>query len=104
MYTDQQIANMNQEQLKAAILQLQGGAVQVASATEQKPVTMSDVKKVIAETVANVIVAQQPKAVSFTESFLEKHQISPQVAGVIAVSAIGSVVEIIKALLQILVK
>ena len=101
MYTQDQINSMSQDQLKAALSSLQGMG---SSTNDTSAATPTDLKTFIQQEIAAALDNQQPKAVSFTENFLEKHQVSPQVAAAIAVGAIGGVVEIIKALLPILFK
>ena len=92
MYTQAQINAMTTEQLKAALAATQGG----------NSTTIDDLKRVLKNEVTAVLVSQQPVALSFTESFLEKHQVSPQIAAAIAIGTIGGIIDIIKALLLIL--
>ena len=102
MYTQDQINSMSQDQLKAALSALQG--IGTSNTNDTSASTPTDLKTFVRQEIAAALDNQQPKAVSFTEGFLEKHQVSPQVAAAIAVGAIGGVVEIIKALLPILFK
>jgi hypothetical protein len=108
MYTQAQINAMNTEQLRAALAAtLREPATASAAAgqaiiTANATMTSDDLKRVLQNEVTAAIVRQQPVALAFTESFLEKHQVSPQIAAAIAIGAIGGIVEIIKALLPIL--
>lgn len=101
---------MTTDQLKAALAVTLGVtpaasvAIGESTAPTTTPTTLDDLKTVIRDEVAAAIVSQQPRAISFTETFLEKNQVSPQVAAAIAVGAIGGIVEIIKALLPIIFK
>jgi hypothetical protein len=118
-YTQDQINAMSVDQMKAALLAgdtvvsapisaaiAPTPTVAAAPAAQDDPastlptITTDDIKSVVLA----VLESQQPKAVSFTEGFLEKHQVSPQVAAAIAVSGIGGLVEIIKAILPMFIK
>lgn len=89
MYTKEEINQMSVEEARAALwaAQLSVKAGECA-----------------AEPLMDVLQAEQGPVTSFTKNFLIKHQVSPQIAGAIAVSAIGGFLEIMKALLLLLLR
>ena len=89
MYTKEEINQMSVEEAKAALWAAQLSTKTGGCASEQ---------------LIDVLQTEQGPVTSFTKNFLIKHQVSPQIAGAIAVSAIGGFLEIMKALLLLLLR